>query len=87
MTNGSHHWQATAWCVLSYSSDREDLVSEKSLVTWESSSDQESEAWGEFMENSDPFEMKWPGDVMPDLTDEDLLVEDWEYENAALCDD
>ena len=76
----SFTWRATVWCTMSYSDERVDLTSNKMSVTWKTRTGIEADAWEEFLKSADPLILPWPNQMIPDLNDENLIIEEWEYE-------
>ena len=76
----SFTWRATVWCTMSYSDERVDLTSNKMSVTWKTRTGIEADAWEEFLKSADPLIFPWPNQMIPDLNDENLNIEEWEYE-------
>ncbi|MEC8412448.1 MAG: hypothetical protein VXZ30_00275 [Planctomycetota bacterium] len=77
-------WHATAWCIMSYSDERDDLTSNKMVVTWRTRTATEADAWEEFLESADTLMMAWAKRFVPDLADKNLLIEEWEYELSTI---
>ena len=73
-------WRAKVWCTMSYSDERDDLTSNKMNLTWKTRTGIEADAWEEFLKSADPLILPRPKRTVPDLADENLLIEEWEYE-------
>ena len=65
---------------MSYSDERDDLTSNRMSVTWKTRTGIEADAWEEYLKSADPLILPWPNRTIPDLTDENLLIEEWECE-------
>ena len=65
---------------MSYSDERDDLTSNKMNLTWKTRTGIEADAWEEFLKSADPLILPRPKRTVPDLADENLLIEEWEYE-------
>ena len=65
---------------MSYSDERADLTSNKMSVTWKTRTGIEADAWEEFLKYADPLILPLTNQMIPDLNDENLNIEEWEYE-------
>ena len=65
---------------MSYSDERVDLTSNKMSVKWKTRTGIEANAWEELLKYADHLILPWTNQMIPDLNDENLNIEEWEYE-------
>ena len=77
-------WKADISCTLEYHDDREPDVSGTTTHYWWSQHEDESDAWEEYLEESQLTKLPWLEDRYPDFNSPLIKYEDWDYENAEI---